>query len=251
MRKIVFIAMAWLFTVSAAWCDPLVFVAEDGFPPYSYYEHGRVQGIDAEVLREAGSRAGVDVKVELVPWKRVLFMVQSGQVDGAIAMFRNEEREKIFHFSKNPVHVTNLVAFFPKGSSFRYRTIADLYDMTAFVIAGYAISAEFEEAVKQGKIRRVEVNNIADGLNRLQKQENSCFIGNRVSVFYYARRHGVADKIEPAVGPPVKKRGAYMSVSKVEFNNPDRKAEFKRLDAELGKMIRDGTTTHITDNYTR
>ena len=84
---------------------PLKFVTDDNFEPFAYIENGRIKGIDCDIVREMGRRLGVEIGIELVPWKRLLFMTETGKCDGSFSLFKTKEREEfgIFAFPV-PLH---------------------------------------------------------------------------------------------------------------------------------------------------
>ncbi len=249
MKAFFYTIFAIFLAVQTAWSDPLRLVSDAYFPPYSYTENGEVKGIDIDIVNEAARRADVHVTIELYPWKRVLMMMKTDLTDGAFSMFRNEERETYAHFSQNPVHVSQLTAFMSKDSLAVYKKIEDLLGKTVFISAGFSISDEFDQFVRNGNIKPAYVLNAEDGIKRLLASDSGCFISNRISILYYAKRLGLSHKIEFIPTLVESNRKAYLALSKVKLNTPDRKRLFDRLDAELGEMIRDGTVRRITDSY--
>ena len=241
--------LAFFLLFQAAWSAPLYLVSDENFPPYSYYEHGKAQGVDLDIVNEAARRAGVDIIIELFPWKRALQMIETGQADGAFSLFRNKEREKFVHFSKNPVHVSKLAAFMSTDSMAIYKTINDLFGKTVFISAGFSISKDFDQAVLDKNIKPTYVQSAKDGIERLLASDAGCFISNHVSVLYFANRLGVSKKIESIQTIINNKREAYLAISKIELNYPDRKNKLDRLDVELGKMHKDGTINKLTSAY--
>ncbi len=49
--------------------------------PFSYIEHGRAQGVEIEIVREAATRAGYTPRVHVVTLQRLLHQLQAGSLD--------------------------------------------------------------------------------------------------------------------------------------------------------------------------
>lgn len=59
------------------------------------------QGLSPFMLNEVSKRTGIAIAVESMPWKRCLAMVQTGQIDGAIAASYSQERMAIGSYPLN------------------------------------------------------------------------------------------------------------------------------------------------------
>lgn len=141
---------------------PLLFVGDDDFPPYSYEVNGEIVGIDIELIREMARRLNLNIKIQLVSWKRLILMTQNGTCDGSFSLFYTKEREKFSHFAfSQPVHTSSFPIFYSKDQPFQFNTVADLFGKTIGINRGFTISDEFEKAVKLGKIS-VNIENEVD-----------------------------------------------------------------------------------------
>jgi polar amino acid transport system substrate-binding protein len=94
-------------------------------PPFSYTEKGKLQGSAADIVREMASRAGVPVKVEVLPWDKAYMRTQGEREICLFATARLENREKLFVWV-GPI-ATNLWAVFGRGDfAPPIRTLKDL-----------------------------------------------------------------------------------------------------------------------------
>lgn len=250
MQLLAAIALFLVLAVSPARADHLLFVTDSDFPPYSFMQAGQIKGIDVEIIEEAARRSGLEVGVELYPWKRVLRMVETGEADGAFSLFRTPERSESFIFSRNPVHESVMGVFVSAGSQLGYDSLDDLYGRTVFVPAGFAVSQRFDAAVDRGRINRVDVRNAEDGIQRLLLTDHAYLVSNHDSVLYHSERMGVRYRIKPLFSL-VRRRKAYLVMTRIKDGHTARKQEFDRLDRELGRMIRDGTVARIVGSYVR
>jgi len=72
---------------------PLLILADDDFPPYSYRENGKITGFDVDIIEEMAKRLNLSIKIKLYPFKRLIVMTKSGKCDGSFSLFRTKERE--------------------------------------------------------------------------------------------------------------------------------------------------------------
>lgn len=67
------------------------------FPPYNSAVLPD-QGPVLQITREAFERVGLDIKVEFLPWARLLKLAEAGEC-AIVGLWRNAEREQIYEFS--------------------------------------------------------------------------------------------------------------------------------------------------------
>lgn len=229
--------------------EPFHLSTDANFPPYSELVDGKIQGIDIDIIREAATRAEIDVIIEAYPWKRAMMMLSNGDTDGTFSVFRNEEREAYALFSKHPVHVSDLAVFMNRSSRKTYGQLGDLFGQTVFIAAGFSISDDFDEAVRTNKIRPTYARDTEDGLARLLESPSGYLISNRVSVLYYARKRGVLDTIRSSPLLVRANRGAYLAIPRTKKTTPALQKMLDSIDHELGKMWDDGTIDAIIAPY--
>lgn len=94
-------------------------------PPFNYAEKGKVTGSATDIVREMATRAGVPVKVEILPWDKAYVRAQGERETCLFATARLENRERLFLWV-GPI-ATNLWAVFGKGDfAPQIRTLKDL-----------------------------------------------------------------------------------------------------------------------------
>jgi polar amino acid transport system substrate-binding protein len=157
-----FIAVS-LYVLSAgnvlATPDVLKFAAEP-YPPFTYEESGKGAGPIIDVLQAVCASAKINCPVQVMPWRRTLTSAEAGILDGVCVVLRTPEREKMFFITDDVVR-TSLTFFTRTGSTFNYRTMQDLNDMTVGVYGPSGTSATLEELTKQTSARmEIELDNI-------------------------------------------------------------------------------------------
>jgi len=118
------------------------------WPPYTYFERvngrpsERVTGFTVELLRRIADRHGVRVQVDMLPWKRCLEAVRTGEVLLLLNAIRTPERERDYWLSA-PIYDTRLLVLWshrtrPEGLALR--TQADLLPLRIGALQGYSYS---------------------------------------------------------------------------------------------------------------
>jgi polar amino acid transport system substrate-binding protein len=110
--------------LAAAPAHALTLLTEEN-PPFNFTEKGKLQGSAAEIVQDMATRAGVPVKVEVLPWDKAYVRAQ-GQKDVCLyATARLENRERLFLWV-GPI-ATNPWAVYGKGDfALPIRSVKDL-----------------------------------------------------------------------------------------------------------------------------
>lgn len=95
------------------------------FPPFEFVgDDGQVDGFDPALVKEIGKRIGVEVKIENMEFKSLIFSLTNGKIDLAAAgMTVTEERQKEVDFS-DTYFVANQMIIVKEGSDIK--TLEDL-----------------------------------------------------------------------------------------------------------------------------
>ncbi len=114
------------------------------YEPYLWKDHrGKITGSDAEVIKEISNRLGVEIEIRLVPWKRVLFEVETGFVLGGFPAFKTPEREKYAIYVSTPLRRSIYRVFVKKNKTFKFNNIKDLYGKIIAITRGNFVSEDF------------------------------------------------------------------------------------------------------------
>ena len=258
MKRYIFIFCILLQLIvsplTAAADKPLVFVGDDHFPPYSWEENGEIHGIDADIIRELGRRLGIQITIQLAPWKRLIHMTRTGQCDGSFSLFHTRDREAfaLYAFS-HPIHISRFPLFYRQGSGIRFQTVKDLYGKTIGVNRGFAISEAFDAAVASGKII-VNIENNVDKNILLTANGRIDGFTNNYDVTLYKLKHiprlqPMKDRIVHSEKSISELRNAYLVLSRRTENIPDKPGMLRRINQILEQMAADGVFRNIHQKY--
>lgn len=152
-------ARAWALLVGLI-ASPLVWGAElagqairvcddaNEWPPYAYFERvqgqpsAHVTGFTVELLRRIAARQGWRLQIDMLPWKRCLEAVRSGEALLLLNAIRTPERERDYWLS-TPIYETRLLYLWSKRQrpeGLTLRTQAELAPLRIGGVQGYSYS---------------------------------------------------------------------------------------------------------------
>ncbi|MET3131954.1 polar amino acid transport system substrate-binding protein [Oxalobacteraceae bacterium GrIS 1.11] len=92
--------------------DRQLLIIGEEHPPYEMLDaNGKVVGINIDIATRIFDKLGVHFTVEILPWKRVWQMFQTGEADAGITISRNEERARYLIFPTENLWVSEFVFF--------------------------------------------------------------------------------------------------------------------------------------------
>ena len=101
MKKcLLFLVMVLLLTGCGKNDNDLVMVTEAGFPPYEFYENGKVVGVDIEIANEIAKELNKNLVIKDIAFDSIINELKSGKADFAAAgMSITEDRLKEADFT--------------------------------------------------------------------------------------------------------------------------------------------------------
>lgn len=160
----------------------LTFVYETRANPPRYLGEGTAinwdrPGLTLELLKELGRRLQVNLTFERYPWKRGLYLVETGEADGIFHASYKPAREEIGVYPKTEagapdpsraIFVQSYALHVLRGSTVRWdgRTISGLEGKAVGATAGYSIVDDLKALgvdVETGKIQDINLNKLVAG----------------------------------------------------------------------------------------
>lgn len=156
MKPVVLALCVFLFSGSRGIpSEGRLVLATAPFPPFRIvHADGRVEGSDADIVREVFALAGYQVRYHVYPLARATELLVRGGVAGFVSITRSPERERYCHFSL-PINYVRDVFFKRKD---RMITWQRLEDLAPYVVghSGYNYAHVFLDALRRQVFRRVE-----------------------------------------------------------------------------------------------
>ena len=168
-----------MLMIGAAAAETLTMGTNASFPPYEYYEDGKVVGIDADIAAAIAEKLGMDLDIVDMDFKAIIPAVTEGKIDfGMAGMTVTEERLQSVNFSdtyaigiqaiivKEDSEITSYEDLAKEGASWKIgvqdSTTGDIYCTDEFGedrVSKYAVGADAVEALKTGKVDCVIIDN--------------------------------------------------------------------------------------------
>jgi len=114
--------------------------------PYAMVENGHASGLDYDTTAIVFQRLGIDVEWQFLPWKRCLMMLQQGEADGALDIFKVSERDDLLLYPSEPLSEVNWVFFQANARPHPFARLDDLKGLTVGVSPGYLYTPDFDSS---------------------------------------------------------------------------------------------------------
>lgn len=121
-------------------------IVTDFWAPYAYQQNGQGMGIDYEVAAQVFERLGVEIQWQFLPWKRCLAMLDQGEADGVLDIFRTNERETTLLYPDEPLSEVQFMLFQANAKPHPAASLDDLQGLTIGTSAGYNYGDPFMQA---------------------------------------------------------------------------------------------------------
>lgn len=237
----------WLTVCSASATPPLRVGTDESLPPYSFVRDGKAAGIDVDMLHAAAKRLGLEVEVIPLPWKRVLALLEAGELPLAMPLFKTPQREAFALFT-GPVHLSQTGLFVRKGNEFAFESVDDLTGKRIGLSRGFVLQDDLDLAIRAKKVTAEEVGTIDQNLRKLAAGRIDAFAGNVVSTRYVLRDSPLGAQLTILPRLLHASRPAFLTISR-NAPLPNRARLAEDLRTALDALHRDGTYAKIVESY--
>ena len=181
MKKLIAVLLTACLLMGAvsALADTLVMGTNASFPPYEYYEDGKIVGIDAEIAAAIAEKLGMTLEIQDMEFKAIIPAVTEGKIDfGMAGMTVTPERLQSVNFSetyavgiqaiivKEGSPITSVDDLYAEGATWKVgvqdSTTGDIYctdDFGEDRVSKFPVGADAVEALKTGKVDCVIIDN--------------------------------------------------------------------------------------------
>lgn len=226
-------------SVAAEEQDPLI-LTNGYWPPFKGASLPK-GGIITDVTIQTLARAGYEVAVAEVPWKRAYAGTVDGRYDVISAIWSTPERKKEMTFS-DAVLSSRVVVIHRADYEFAFRYLDDLKGETVGVTAGYGYPEAFQNA---DFFAREESQTLTQSLRKLIHGRINVIVAEETSA-----RYAVAAEFPNAVGSlqyseaALQENPLHVAFTKAR---PDHLELRNRFNQALSEMRADGTLTKILE----
>ena len=241
MKKILaLVLMISLLTVScAALADTLTMGTNAAFPPYEFYEDGKIVGIDAEIAAKIAEKLDMELEIEDMDFGAIIGAVSTGKISmGMAGMTVTEERLQSVNFStsyatgvqviivKEDSPITTVDDLLAEGATYKAgvqeSTTGDIYctdDLGEERVLKYKVGTDAVEALKTDKVDCVVID----------QQPAKVFVENNEGLKILDTAYALEDY------------AIAIALDNTEL--------LDKINAALEELIADGTVQAILDKY--
>lgn len=134
-------------------------------PPYRVSTEDGTTGLYVEIFNEIAQRIDWDVRYVEAPFRRILLMMEEGEIDVMLGPLKTEERERVMAFVA-PVFPPERKLFFYHRDENRIEEYDDLYGKKVGVLAGASYFEAFDADEKLDKEPAARYENLMRMLER-------------------------------------------------------------------------------------
>ncbi|MBY6072379.1 transporter substrate-binding domain-containing protein [Marinobacter salsuginis] len=188
--------------------EPLtITVGANHAPPYRILQGGEKTGLYVEIFEEIAERLGWEVHYREAPFRRVLRMVQQGEVDVMLGPLETEERAELMEFVA-PAFPPERRLFFYLNREHRIERYADLYGRAIGVLEGASYFPRFDDDEDLLKEPAPRYENL---MLMLQKGRVDVVIAPELVGLYAVEKLGLDVEVSPFFVPGER---SYIAVAK-------------------------------------
>ena len=217
---------------------PYVFLGNDNIPPMIYMQDSKPAGLVVDLTHALAEKSELNIRVETMDWSKAQEIVSKGQADALLQINKNNEREKIYAFSK-PLLESHF-CIFRSDSRMDIRNIRSLSGKTVGVEnKGYPHSL----VKKYPDIKIKIISSWKEGFDLINDEQIDAVIVDRWVGEYGLSNHGI--KGITAVDQPVEIRYSHIAVKK------GNRRLLERINEGMKQIHEDGTYNKILDQWTK
>lgn len=147
----------------------------------------RLRGYSWEIFRESFHAMGYTITLAVYPWSRAMHVTRQGQADVIFPAGQNDERKKVFLYSKEPVNSAKFLVYVREDTDIEWRGLESLNGMVIAVMRGFNYGNLW---AANEKIKKYEIDEIMAGFRMLDKKRIDGFAGYEDNWDYALKQAG-------------------------------------------------------------
>jgi polar amino acid transport system substrate-binding protein len=200
------------------------------------------EGMDVDLAREALRRAGFDMALQIVPWRRVLLQLRHGQGDFTTTISRRDDRSDYLHWSPAYRLGANYRLYARRSTEFDIRTLSDLAGRRIGVIEGFHYPPVL---LQQPGSHLVPGRDIGSLVAMLMAGRTDVILVTAIAGAWEIRQRGLDARVQRQAYEYTSDSPNYLGFSKARVDE----ATVAAVGQALAQMARDGTQAQIEARY--
>nr|WP_282449411.1 transporter substrate-binding domain-containing protein [Roseibium sp. CAU 1639] len=247
MVKGIGVAAFLLFAVACARAGPVKLVTFE-YPPYEYWNGTQADGIVVRIVTEAFGKLGRSVSIQVLPWKRALHLVKTGEADAIFTAFKTDEREQFLDYSTVVLMPQVVSVWTRKDAEIGFNGSMESLAWTDIgLVEGISYGPVVDAAIKARQLKSLDyVPESSSNIRQLLGGRVDAVIMNRYGAMHHLNQlNALPDVVE--LQPEISSVPSYIAYSKKGGSAELRDA----IDDVLQRMIASGEYKAIIDAYFR
>ena len=206
--------------------------------PYAYEENNKIIGITPEIIQNIQQESGLHIKVLLLPYKRMLKYLSTGEIDFAI-FFLSDESANI---SEKLIPIYQLKTFVIGNKDSKISNYEDLYNLNLATALGVNYNTILDKNKESLNISYVK--DYKNAIEMLNKNRIDAIIAPQKVLEFQLKQFNMklSDLGEPFV--------IATNTAWIQFSDKSLKKQYKKALSKAGKSLTDkGMIVKIIDKY--
>ena len=208
----IFLCIVLLSGTSTFADESITIVRGQDYPPYHFQdENGAEQGFVIEIIKGTAHSMALPITFKQYPWSRCMNMMEKGQADAMMNLFKTKQRESFMVFADIQLGYETNSLFALVSSSIKYTgSLNSIAGYKIGIIRNYSYGQQFD-AFNFPFLYPLE--NEKELINSLVNNRCNIIIGNKLTLGILLKRLTVESKIK-ALSPNISRDPLYIGFSK-------------------------------------
>lgn len=176
-------------------------------PLYQFVDaRGRFSGIDVELSEAVFAHAGFEVEFIPYPWKRIVYLIEQGDLDAALSAADSDKNSHFAYFSSEHLRIEHTAIYSLKENTSKFYSVSKLthlrdLDIKLGVVRGVSYSSEYEQLLQHPWFSRnlVIVDSYEPLIDLLIKQRIDAYLGSELAQASQIRKRQLQTNIQPVL----------------------------------------------------
>ena len=165
-------------------------VMDDNYPPFIFKDSdGHLQGILVDQWDLWEKKTGIHVEIRAMHWAEALRRMQAGEFDVIDTIFRNEDREKLYDFSK-PYAQIDVPNFFRNDIS----GIHEVTDLIGFAVGVKSGDNAINVLLAHGVTNLIQFDSYEEIITAARDHKINVFTVDIPPAYYYLYKFGIINQ---------------------------------------------------------
>lgn len=184
------------------------------YPPYVEIKDDKPDGLSIWLVEALMRRLQQEHRIEVLPWKRALWQLETGAADAVFPVLKTPGRETKMVFMAEPLTNENVMLFSRRDEAIAFDSELEfLRNKRVCVQQGFSIGLRADELFQTGWMERVNANHQSDCLRMLHMGVARFYLVDRYAGAYVIQQSQYKHVVRP-FGEPLEMTPVYLAWNK-------------------------------------